>query len=114
MAKGGSELLRDRIAHELLASNIPRAWRTCGLMARRVWFHWNGSELVMSTFGGGPKLRALCTGHRVAVAIDTNDPPNRMLSIRGPVHVSTVDGVVPEHASAAIRYLGAEYAERYI
>ena len=37
-----------------------------------------------------------------------------MLSIRAPVQVSTVDGVVPEYASAAIRYLGPECADGYI
>jgi len=118
MAKGGSDLLHDPIAQDLLASSIPArlayVWTDGTPRVVALWFHWNGSELVMSTFGGAPKLKALRSGDRVAVVIDTNDPPNRMLSIRGPVQVSAVSGVIAEYASAAIRYLGPEYAEGYI
>ena len=118
IAKGGSELLRDPIAQQLLVSNIPArlayVWADGTPRVVALWFHWNGSELVMSTFGGAPKLKALRSDDRVAVVIDTNDPPNRMLSIRGPVQVSAINGVVAEYASAATRYLGPEYADRYI
>jgi hypothetical protein len=79
-----------------------------------LWFHWDGKEIVMCTFQPAPKLKALHTGDRVALTIDTNDPPNHILSIRGTAEVTQVEGVVKEYATAAVRYLGKEQAEAYV
>jgi hypothetical protein len=118
MAKGGPELLEDPVAQALLASNIPArlayTWTDGTPRVVSLWFHWNGTDLVMCTFGGAPKLKALNTGDRVALTIDTNAPPNHVLSIRGTAEVTQVVGVVPEYAQAAARYLGSEYAAGYI
>jgi hypothetical protein len=117
MAKGGLELLGDPVAQELLASTIPArlayVWPDGTPRVASLWFHWDGTELVMCTFGGAPKLKALKTGARVALTIDTNDPPNHILSIRGTVTVTESKGVVPEYAAAAVRYLGNEQGEGY-
>ncbi len=118
MAKGGPELFEDPIAQELLASTIPArlayTWKDGTPRVVSLWFHWDGKELVMCTFRGAPKLKALKTGDRVAIMIDTNDPPNHVLSIRGTAQVTQVDGVVQEYATAATRYLGNTQAEAYI
>jgi hypothetical protein len=68
----------------------------------------------MATFGGAPKLNALRSGNSVAVVIDTDTPPNYVLSVRGTAEVTDVRGVVPEYAQSAARYLGAEQAAGYI
>ena len=118
MAKGGPELFEDPIAQELLASNIPArlayTWTDGTPRVVSLWFHWDGHDLVMCTFGGAPKLKALTTGDRVAISIDTNAPPNHVLSIRGTAQVTTVDGVVDEYARAAVRYLGSDVGAGYI
>jgi hypothetical protein len=72
-----------------------------------IWFHWDGTDLVMGTLPGAPKLKALHTGDRVAITIDTNDPPHHVLSIRGTAQVT-------EYAQAAARYLGKEQGEAYV
>jgi hypothetical protein len=54
------------------------------------------------------------TDDRVALTIDTNDPPNHILSIRGTAEVIQVEGVVKEYAAAAVRYLGKEQAKAYV
>jgi hypothetical protein len=79
-----------------------------------IWFHWDGTDLVMGTLPGAPKLKALHTGDRVAITIDTNDPPHHVLSIRGTAQVTQAEGVVPEYAQAAARYLGKEQGEAYV
>jgi hypothetical protein len=79
-----------------------------------LWFHWDGTDVVLATFGGAPKLKALHSGDRVALTIDTDTPPNHVLSIRGTAQVTHVDGVAPEYALAAARYLGREYADACI
>jgi len=118
MATGGPELLADPVAQQLLGSTIPARlaynWTDGTPRIAPLWFHWNGRELVVATFKGAPKLKALHSGDPVAVSIDTNEAPNRVLTIRGTVKRSDIEGVVPEYAMAAARYLGQAYADGYI
>jgi Pyridoxamine 5'-phosphate oxidase len=118
MAKGGPELLQDPVAQGLLASRIPArlayTWTDGTPRVVSIWFHWDGTDLVMGTLPGAPKLKALHTGDRVAITIDTNDPPHHVLSIRGTAEVTQTEGVVPEYAQAAVRYLGKEQGEAYV
>jgi hypothetical protein len=92
MAKGGTELLQDPVAQELLASRIPArlayTWTDGTPRVISIWFHWDGTDLVMATLPGAPKLKALHTGDRVAITIDTNDPPHHILSLRGTAEVT--------------------------
>ena len=55
-----------------------------------------------------PKLIVLDTGDPVALTIDSNDWPYRVLSIRGVASVKQVNGVPAEYAAAARRYMGDE------
>ena len=118
MAKGGPELLEDPVAQELLASRIPArlayTWHDGTPRVVSIWFHWDGTELVMATLPGAPKLKALTTGDRVAITIDTEQPPHHILSVRGTATVTEVEGVVEEYAKAAARYLGEEAAAAYV
>ena len=118
MVKGGTELLQDPVAQELLASRIPARlaydWTDGTPRVVSIWFHWDGTEIVMGTLPGAPKLKALQTGDRVAITIDTNDPPNHILSIRGTAEVTQIQGVVTEYAQAAVRYLGSAQGEAYV
>ncbi|HZC98938.1 MAG TPA: pyridoxamine 5'-phosphate oxidase family protein [Actinomycetes bacterium] len=118
MAKGGPELLEDPVAQELLQSTIPArlayTWTDGTPRVVSIWFHWDGTDIVMATLPGAPKLKALKAGDRVAITIDTNAPPHHVLSIRGTAQVTQVDGVVEEYAKAAARYLGKEQAEAYV
>ena len=50
----------------------------------------------------------LDTGDPVALSIDSNDWPYRVLSIRGVASVQEFNGVPAEYAAAARRYLGDE------
>ena len=116
--QGDLSLLQHPAAKELLQSKIPArlayVWMDGSPRVIPIWFHWNGSEFVMGTPTKAPKLKALRSGARVALTIDTNDVPNHVLSIRGPAEVTPFTGVVPEYALAAARYLGREYGEAYI
>jgi hypothetical protein len=118
MATGGPELLQDPVAQELLASRIPArlayTWNDGTPRVVSIWFHWDGTNIVMATLPGAPKLKALHTGDRVAITIDTNDPPHHVLAIRGTAEVTQTEGVVPEYAQAAVRYLGKEQGEAYV
>jgi hypothetical protein len=118
MVKGGTELLQDPVAQELLASRIPARlaynWTDGTPRVVSFWFHWDGTDIVMASLPGAPKLKALHSGDRVALTIDTNDPPHHILSIRGTAEVTEVQGVVSEYGLAAVRYLGKERGEAYV
>jgi PPOX class probable F420-dependent enzyme len=118
MVKGGRQLLDDPIAQELLEARIPARlayiWKDGSPRVVPIWFHWNGKEVVMGTLSVAPKTKALETGDRVAITIDTDDQPHHVLSIRGTVEVTEVEGPVEEYALAAVRYLGQEQGDSYI
>lgn len=110
--QGGLALLNDPVAQKLLRSTIPARlayiWRDGTPRVIPIWFHWNGKELVLGTPLKSPKLKALSSDSKVALTIDDNTWPYKVLQIRGTAQVETVTGVVPEYAVAAERYLGAE------
>jgi PPOX class probable F420-dependent enzyme len=116
--QGDTNLLNDPIAKELLRSTIPARLAYVGSDgAPRVvpiWFHWNGEELVLGTPPNAPKTRALRKNSKVALTIDTDAWPHKVLQIRGTAKVETVDGVVPEYASAARRYFGEEQGQAWV
>src|SRR5215204_2576760 len=96
MVKRRGELLREPVAQELSAYRIPArlaySWTDGTPRVVSIWFHWDGTDIVMASLPGAPKLKALHTGDRVAVTIDTNDPPHHILSIRGTAEVTETQG----------------------
>ena len=60
-----------------------------------IGFTWNGSEIVMCTAKNAPKLPALRKNPTVALTIDTEVHPPKILLIRGRAELDVVDGIVP-------------------
>jgi hypothetical protein len=125
LEQGDPRLLDSDIAQRLLASIIPARYAyTAADGTPRVvasWFHWTGEELVMPTFISAPhirhpayRVRALRAHPEVAVTIDTESFPPEVLTIRGAAEVTEVEGITPEYALAAHRYLGEEEATAYL
>lgn len=116
--QGDTALLDDPVAQELLHSQYPAhlayAWTDGTPRVVPIWFHWNGSAVVMASPINAPKVRALRDGAPVAVTIDSYDFPHKVLSLRGRVTVDDVEGVAPEYAAAATRYFGAEQGQAWV
>jgi hypothetical protein len=123
LRQGDLRLLETDLARELLQSAIPArlafVWTDGTPRVIPTWFHWTGSEVVMVTFLAGPRigvrhpaarLEALRANPRVALTIDTDNWPPRSLTIRGTADINEVEGIAPEYAAAARRYLGEEAA----
>ena len=121
--QGDIRLLDTDLAGQLLAAPIPArmAYVARDGTPRVVpsWFHWTGREVVMATYVAGPaigirhpaaRVAALRARPAVALTIDTDDSPPRCLTIRGKAEVDEVEGVAPEYAAAAHRYLGSDAA----
>jgi hypothetical protein len=110
--QGSLELLADPAAQRLLTSSQPAHlsynWTDGTPRCTPIWFHWNGTEVVMSGPANAPRVQALTAGDPVAVTIDSPEWPYEALLIRGTVDVDLVDGVVPEYRAAAVRYFGEE------
>lgn len=123
--QGDLTLLENELAKRLLASTIPARFAyvaTDGTpRVLSTWFHWSGEELVMPTFVSAPhmkraaaRLKVLQANPNVAVTIDTESFPPNVLLMRGQVSVTEVEGIVPEYAQAARRYLGEDAAAAYL
>jgi PPOX class probable F420-dependent enzyme len=118
LKQGDLALLEHPVAKELLASTIPArlAYVATDGTPRvlPIWFHWDGRELVLGTSPNAAKLRALNQNPKVAVTIDDNQFPPKVLLIRGTARLETVTGVPPEYAKAAERYLGSEQGRAWV
>jgi len=123
--QGDPKLLETDIARRLLASTIPARYAYTALDgAPRVVgsrFTWTGEQLVLPTSIAAPhvshathRLRALRANPDVAISVDTESFPPEVLSIRGRAEITEVDGIAPEYAEAAHRYLGSEEASEYL
>ena len=99
------EVLNDPLARELLGSAIPARLAYNGLdgfpRVVPIGFHWNGAELVLATVSYAPKVEALIANPKVALTIDTSEPPWHILLVRGSAMVEIVDGVPPEYLAAS-------------
>jgi hypothetical protein len=111
------QLLNDPIAQELLNSKIPGRLAYIGLDGSPrvvpIWFHWDGKQFVLGTAPNAPKVRALAKNAKVALTIDTDTSPPKVLLVRGTAKVEVIDGVAPEYLQAARRYLGEEQGREF-
>jgi hypothetical protein len=116
--QGDLELLKHPVSVELLQSKVPArlayVWTDGTPRVVPIWFHWDGKNFVMGTPPKAPKLKALARNPKVAITIDDNTFPHKVLSVRGTAHLETVDGVVPEYALAAQRYFGRDQGQAWV
>src|SRR5437016_7433677 len=106
------QLLKDPIAQDLLNSKIPARFAYTGLDGSPrvipIWFHWDGQRFILGTGDNSPKVKAISKHSKVALTVDENTYPPKVLLVRGTARVQMIDGVVPEYAEAARKYLGEE------
>ena len=108
--QGDVGLLRDPLAQQLLhapvLAHLAYSWRDGTPRVVPIGFHWNGEELVLATATDAPKTKALRTGAKVAVSIESDALAQKVLLIRGTVRTDTVDGIAPEFVAMNKRTLG--------
>jgi hypothetical protein len=94
------EVLNRPISQEMLARDLTRlAYVAKDGTPRNVpiAFTWNGSEIVMCTSKNAPKLPSLRKNPMVALTIDTEVHPPKILLIRGRAELDVVDGIPDEY-----------------
>ena len=102
-----TKVLNRPISQELLARDLTRlAYVAKDGTPRNVpiAFVWNGSEIVMCTTKNAPKLPALRQNPTVALTIDTEVHPPKILLIRGQAELDFVDGIPDEYLQANTTY----------
>jgi hypothetical protein len=102
-----TEVLNRPISQELLARDVTRlAYVAKDGTPRNVpiGFTWNGSEIVMCTPKNAPKLHALSENPMVALTIDTEVHPPKILLIRGQAELDFVDGIPDEYLKPTSTY----------
>jgi len=95
-----TEILNRPTSQELLARDLTRlAYVAKDGTPRNVpiAFTWNGSEIVLCTTTNAPKLHALRNDPMVALTIDTDVHPPKILLIRGRAELDVVEGIPDEY-----------------
>ncbi|MFC5380169.1 pyridoxamine 5'-phosphate oxidase family protein [Aquipuribacter nitratireducens] len=114
----GLDLLNDPVAQQLLVSRQPArvayTWHDGTPRVVPVWFHWDGTQIVVGTPPAAPKVRALQEHPSVSVTIDEADWPYKVLLVRGHAEVTVHDRVTEEYVAAAERYMGPEAAAQWV
>jgi len=111
-------LLKDPVAQELLNSKTLARVAYIGLDGSPrvipIWFYWNGEQFILSTAPTSEKVNALRKNPKVAITIDENTFPPKVLLVRGSAKVEIVDGIGPEQVEAAKKYLGEQQGQAWV
>ncbi|KJK34080.1 pyridoxamine 5-phosphate oxidase, partial [Lentzea aerocolonigenes] len=94
-----TEVLNRPLSQELLARDITRLAYVAKDGTPRtipIAFTWNGEQIVLCTSKNAPKLHSLRANPAVALTIDTEVHPPKILLIRGTVELDPVDGIPDE------------------
>jgi hypothetical protein len=102
-----TEVLNRSYSRELLGRDITRLAYVAKDGTPRtvpIAFVWNGSTIVMCTTRNAPKLASLRANPTVALTIDTESHPPKILLIRGRVELDDVDGIPDEYLTMNTSY----------
>ncbi|MEU8634973.1 pyridoxamine 5'-phosphate oxidase family protein [Amycolatopsis sp. NPDC048633] len=94
------EILNRPLSQELLARDLTRLAYTALDGTPRsipIGFTWNGTHVVLCTPKNAPKLPALRRNPAVALTVDTEVHPPKILLIRGTAELDVVDGIPDEY-----------------
>ena len=94
------EVLNRPISQELLARDLTRLAYVAKDGTPRsipIGFVWNGSAIVMCTAKNAAKVTALRHNPAVALTIDTEVHPPKILLIRGRAELDVVEGIPDEY-----------------
>jgi Pyridoxamine 5'-phosphate oxidase len=95
-----AEVIQKPISQEMLHRDLARLAYVAQDGTPRavpIAFTWNGSEVVMCTPTNAPKLASLRQNPAVALTIDTEVHPPKILLIRGEAVLDVVEGIPDEY-----------------
>jgi hypothetical protein len=102
-----AEVLNRPLSQELLARDLTRMAYVAKDGTPRnipIAFAWNGTQVVVCTTKNAPKLPALRANPMVALTIDTEVHPPKILLIRGRAELDYTDDIPAEYLEANTSY----------
>ncbi len=102
-----TEILNRPLSRELLARNLTRLAYIAKDGTPRtipIGFTWDGSHIVMCTSKNAAKVHALRHNPAVALTVDTEVHPPKILLIRGRAELDVVEGIPDEFLEASGTY----------
>lgn len=102
-----AEMLKKPISQEMLNRDLVRLAYVANDGTPRVVpiaFTWNGAEVVMCTATNAPKLVSLRRNPAVALTIDTEVHPPKILLMRGEAVLDEVEGIPAEYLQMSGTY----------
>ena len=102
-----AEVLNKPASRELLARDLTRLayiGKDGTPRSIPIAFAWNGAEIVMCTVPNSQKITALQNNPAVALTIDTEVHPPKILLIRGRAELDFVEGIPDEYLEANTSY----------
>lgn len=112
-----AEILARPYSQELLSGRIPLRLAYVGLdgdpRAIPLGFLWTGSQIVVCTVPASAKVAALRKNPRVAITIDTESFPPKVLLLRGAAELEIVDGVPEEYLNASNNLVPPDQYEQW-
>jgi nitroimidazol reductase NimA-like FMN-containing flavoprotein (pyridoxamine 5'-phosphate oxidase superfamily) len=116
--QGDVALLNDLVAQRLLnaplLARLAYNWHDGTPRVVPIWFHWSGEEIVMGGPPDAPKVDALRERPDVAITIDDDHWPYKVLLVRGRANVEVVDGITPEYKESARKHFGEEQGTAWV
>jgi hypothetical protein len=103
-----AEPIAQRLLREVPVLHLAYTGLDGGPRVIPIGYLWDGSTFQFWTIPGAPKLRALQADPRVAITIDMNGVPPRVLFARGRAALAVVDGVPAGYLDASHRALPRE------
>jgi len=104
-----AEVMAMPYARQLLESRIPARIAYVGLDGAPrvvpVGYEWDGTHFVFASVMGSAKNDALRVNPQVAITIDTEGYPPKVLLLRGTARVEIVDGIPDVYVRASTRRL---------
>ncbi len=97
-----TEILNRPLSRELLNRDLTRLAYVAKDGTPRsipIGFTWNGTQIVLCTTKNAPKLHALRVNPMVALTIDTEVHPPKILLLRGRAELDVVEGIPAEYLS---------------
>ena len=94
------QVLSHPLSQQLLARDLARLAFVAPDGTPRaipIAIHWNGSQIVMCTSKNARKLAMLRRNPAVALTIDTESHPPKVLLMRGQAQLDVVDGIPEEY-----------------
>ena len=102
-----AEVLQKPVSQEMLDRDLARLAYVAKDGTPRVvpiGFTWNGTEVVMCTPTNAPKLASLRGNPAVALTIDTEVHPPKILLLRGEAVLDEVEGIPDEYLQSSGTY----------